>query len=189
MTELNIESFSSSPLASTAEGKLMTSILYSAIQDILKGSREHKKAASKWLYHCKNNELRNICLHVVGINLTKLNRLLIGKMGQSKFDAVYELGKARLRVEKSEMPRNVGRKKIQGVKRTVSGYISRAKELKVGRKLTEGVKRHPGGKIYKYVKKGRKRKEGVIRLPSGRISRAKGTKRGRPPKLKGDDNE
>lgn len=182
-------SFNSSPYADTGEGKLMTSILYSAIQDLLKGTRERKKAASKWLYHCKNNELRNICLIVVGIDLPKLNKLLIEKVGETKFNALYELGKSRLRVEKNEMSFNTGRKKIQGVKRTASGIISRAKGVKPGPKLKENIKRLPSGKIYKYIKKGRKRKEGVLRLPSGRISRAKGTKRGRPPKLKGDDNE
>lgn len=182
-------SFNSSPYADTGEGKLMTSILYSAIQDFIGGTRERRKAASKWLYHCKNNELRNICLIVVGIDLPKLNKLLINKMGQTKFDAIYELGKTRLRVEKNEISRNAGRKKIIGAKRTATGIISRAKGVKPGPKAKENVRRLPSGKIYSYIKKGRKRKEGVVRLPSGRISRAKGTKRGRPPKLKGDDNE
>jgi hypothetical protein len=181
--------FNSSALAVTAEGKLMTSILYSAIQDLLNGTTQHRKAASKWLFHCKNNELRNICLYIVGIDFLTLNKLLVEKMGEKKFEAAYELGKKRLKVERSNA--NAGRLKKQGVKRTPSGAISRAKEIKqkAGRKRVEGVRRIPSGKIYKYVKKGRKLKEGVVRLPSGRISRAKGLKRGRPAKIKGDANE
>jgi hypothetical protein len=134
-----------SPFAFTPEGKLLINILATAIDDIVNGSKiEEKKAAIKWLFY-EDSPMKQMCLYLTGIHEDTLEKLLIDKLGEDKFDALIKLGRLPL-AEKSKR----GRKRIEGVPRTKSGRIikkrgakndTRRKPRRVGQNLLDNKNR------------------------------------------------
>jgi hypothetical protein len=118
-----------SPFAFTPEGKLLINILATAIDDIVNGSRiEEKKAAIKWLFY-EDTPVKQMCLYLTGLHEDTLEKLLIDRLGEKKFDALIKLGRLPL-AEKNKR----GRKRIEGVPRTKSGRIIKKRGTKnVGR--------------------------------------------------------